>query len=330
MNKIVKTVTGFCASIIVAASAFVYWQHHRLHPSTDDAYIKAHTVSIAPRISGQVSRVLVDNNQPIKKGQTLFTIDKKPFNIALQKAKASLDQTEQQVTALQKQVRSAKAELAERKAQLVISQQNYRRIATLVKKHSASLSDGDTYISKLHVAQAAYNAAQADLEQAQANLGQSGDRNAQIHQAQAAVEQAKLNLSYTNIVSPSNGFIANISLRAGDQVNAQQSYFTLIENERWWANANYKETDLSRIKPGQPASIHVDIYPHHVFHGHVDSLSYGSGSSFSLLPPENASGNWVKVTQRFPIRVIIEQKNTKQFPLRMGASCTVTIDTTRS
>lgn len=327
MKKIIKIISSLTLIIILGFGIYVYWQHGQLHPATDDAYTQAHAINIAPRISGQVSQIQVDNNQFVKKGDTLFHIDRTPFDIAVRKAQANLDQTEQNVIALQKQVTSAKAVLAERNAELLIAQQNYRRIMILVKKHSSSLSDGDTFTSKLKVAEAANNAAKANLQQAEANLGKSGANNAQVQQAKTALTQAKLNLSYTTVKSPSSGYVSNFSLRVGDQINAQQSYFSLIENNDWWAQANFKETDLERIRPGQTASIKVDMYPGHIFKGTVTSLSHGSGSSFSLLPAENASGNWVKVTQRFPVRIHINN-NSKDYPLRMGASCTVVVDTT--
>ncbi len=327
MKKTIKIISSLTLIIILGFAIYVYWQHGRLHPSTDDAYTQAHAINIAPRVSGQVSQIQVDNNQFVKKGDILFRIDRTPFDIAIRKAQANLEQTKQNVTALQKQVTSAKAVLAERNAELLIAQQNYRRIMILVKKHSSSLSDGDTFTSKLKVAEAANNAAKANLQQAQANLGKSGDNNAQVQQAETALAQAKLNLSYTTVKSPSTGYVSNFSLRVGDQINAQQSYFSLIENNDWWAQANFKETDLERIRPGQTARVKVDMYPGHIFKGTVTSLSHGSGSSFSLLPAENASGNWVKVTQRFPVRIHINN-NSKDYPLRMGASCTVVVNTT--
>ena len=135
-----------------------------------------------------------------------------------------------------------------------------------------------------------------------------------------------LNLQYTKVTAPSSGQIASLTLRPGQTVTAYQPLFSLVSDKKWWAMANMKETDLSRIRVNQSAIVHVDMYPQHVFTGVVTSVSPGSGASFTLLPPENATGNWVKVTQRFPVRVDIIHPDAT-FPLRIGASCTVSIDT---
>lgn len=139
--------------------------------------------------------------------------------------------------------------------------------------------------------------------------------------------QAQLNLKYTHITAPTSGFIANLTLRQGDTVTAYQQLFALIDNQSWWVQANFKETQLTRIRPGQSATIKVDMYPRRTFSGRVMSISSAAGASFSLLPPENASGNWVKVTQRFPVKVLITAHDPR-YPLRLGASSTVTINTT--
>ncbi|MDF1759890.1 MAG: HlyD family secretion protein [Coxiellaceae bacterium] len=327
MKKTIKFSVSILVVIMLVLVGYVYWHHGKLYPSTSDAYVQANLVNIAPRVSGRVSQTLAENNKFVAKGQLLFSIDPQPYQIAVNKAQATLDQTIQEVKALEKAVNTAKAILAERKAELIIAQQNYKRIIILVKKRSASLQDGDTYTSRLSVAKAAYNAAEAEYQQAKEKLGKNGIDNPQVQQARAALDQAKLNLSYTQIKAPASGTISNFRLRVGDQVNANQSDFALIENQDWWAQANFKETDMSRIKPGQTATIKVDMYPNTVFKGTVVSLSRGSGTTFSLLPPENASGNWVKVTQRFPIRIHINDPNSI-FRLRMGASCTVKINTT--
>ena len=159
-------------------------------------------------------------------------------------------------------------------------------------------------------------------------MGSGANSNAKIKAAQAEVSNLKLQLSYTNITAPSSGYINNLNLRQGDTVAAFQPVFALVDDEHWWVAANFKETDLERIKVGQPATIILDMYPKHLYQGKVTSISTGSGSAFALLPAENASGNWVKVTQRFPVWVSIE--NSKPYPLRIGASATVKINTTQS
>jgi membrane fusion protein, multidrug efflux system len=329
MKKTIKIIVIVLILAIIAAAVALYMHHRAQYPSTDDAYVQAHVVNIAPRVSGRVSKTLIHNNMAVKKGQLLFEIDATPFKITEKKAQSTLNNTLQIVAALQSDVKSAKATLKENQAQLINATQNYKRIIKLVKKGSASKQQGDDVTSKLHVAQAAVTAANAGIEAAQEKLGEPGEKNAQVQIAQAQLAQARLNLSYTKIKAPANGTVSNYSMRAGDELAAGQSYFALIESGDWWATANYKETDLSRIRVGQSANISVDMYPNHTFTGKVISLSRGSGTTFSLLPPENATGNWVKVTQRFPIRIAFTGTDTAH-PLRMGASCTVTVNTTNT
>ena len=310
----------------IGYGCYLYWQHEKDYPNTDDAYIQAHVINVAPRISGMVAKLYVSDHQKVKPGQPLFDIDNEAFLIALNKAKANLDLTKQQVNAAESAVRTAKSVLNQHKAELVNIRKNTARIVALAKKHVVSISDRDKAISDLKVAESAVSASENQLEEAQQKLGQLGGDNASIRSAQAAIASAELNLRYTHVVAPANGSIVNLNLRVGDQVNAYQQVFSIIESAQWWATANFKETELERIRINQPALITVDMYPHHTFKGIITSISSGSGSSFALLPPENATGNWVKVTQRFPVRIDIVNPDPK-FPLRMGASCEVTINT---
>lgn len=304
-----------------------YWHYTAQHPSTDDAYIQAHTIEINARVTGEVSKVYINDHQLVKKGQPLFDVDPQPFIVALNKAKANLKDTQQQVAAAQSTVASAEAELKEKQAQLVRTQKDTKRTLSLAKSNFVSKSDADQARQDLTVAENAVNSAQSQVDEAKAKLGDLGNQNASIQAAKAEVNQASLNLSYTKVVAPATGHVENFTLRVGDGVNAYQGLFSIVENHQFWAAANFKETQLDRIHGGEPAIIKVDMYPHHIFHGIVSRLSAGSGSSFSLLPAENATGNWVKVTQRFPVRVDIIS-TFPDAPLRLGASCTVTINTT--
>ena len=310
----------------IAYGCYIYWQHEKNYPNTDDAYIQAHVINVAPRISGMVSKLYISDHQQVKAGQPLFDIDNEVFTIALQKAKADLDQTKQQVNAAESAVKAAESVLNQRKAELTNVRKNTARIVALAKKRVASVSQRDKAMSDLEVAKSAVSASESQLKEAQQKLGQLGGDNASIRVAQAAIANAELNLRYTHVVAPANGHIVNLNLRVGDQVNAYQQVFAIIESAHWWATANFKETELERIRMNQPAIIKVDMYPHHIFKGIITSISSGSGSSFALLPPENATGNWVKVTQRFPVRIDIINPDPK-FPLRMGSSCEVTINT---
>ncbi len=327
----VKKLIHVCILLVLLAALFVggyfYYEHEKNYPSTDDAYIQANVVNVAPQVSGKVSAIFVQNNQFIKKGQPLFNIDQKPFQVTLRKAEANLANTMQQVKAEEAGIAAAKALVAERQAELANTIKTSVRVMTLVKRNLYAIAAGDKATRNLKVAQATMKAAKSQLAEAKQKLGKTGEANAEIRAAKAAVTQATINLQYTKIISPTDGHIAKFLLRRGSEVVAYQEVFSIIDNQQFWVSANFKETDLQRIRVGQKARIKVDIYPEHIFKGVVKSISPGSGSSFALLPPEEASGNWVKVTQRFSVRVRILNLDSR-YPLRIGASCSVTIDTT--
>ncbi|HAG62009.1 MAG: hypothetical protein CMF55_02510 [Legionellales bacterium] len=302
-----------------------YYRYQAYHPSTDDAYIQAHVIHIAPQVDGRVKRVLIKNHQTVKAGKLLLEIDQRPFIIALNKAKANLVNTQQDIESKNSDIKTAEANVAQAQAVLINTQKNTQRILSLVKQKLVAPAEGDQATSDLSVSQASLAQAKSELASAKQQLGDPGAQNAAIQAAKADVDSAKLNLQYTKIMAPCDGYIADFSTRPGDQLTAYTPIFAVVDAHHWWVDANFKETQLKHISAGQVATITTDLYPKHPFQGTVDSISIGSGSSFSLVPPENATGNWVKVTQRFPVKVII-QDNSSPFPLRLGASATVTID----
>ena len=324
-KKTLKSLLLLAVIAAIAAGLREYFNYQSYHPSTDDAYIKAHSVQIAARVSGNVARIHVNSFQPVKRGQLLFEIDPQPFIIAVNKAKAQLKLVKQQIKSEQATILATSAKADQRHAELKEQRKESARILKLVAKKLAAVQAGDRARTQLKIAKAAYHAATSDLAAARAKLGQTGTHNANFRQAHAELAQAKLNLTYTKIYAPADGYIDHVNLRVGSNVIAQQPQLILVEKGSWWLDANFKETQLMHIRRGQTAKITVDIYPKHVFHGRVQQISRSSGSSFSLLPPENATGNWVKVTQRFPVKISIDDPNP-QFPLRVGASATVTID----
>ena len=316
-------VASAVAAVLITGSA-LYYHHRTLYPSTDDAYVHAHIVYISPEVSGQIAKLYVESYQHVEKGQELFAINPKPFLIALASAKANLKQTALQLKAAQSTVAAAKSKLAASQARLYSIKKNTQRTLSLVKQHYSSASAGDNAISSLGVAKADVAAAQSYLHEAERNLAVI--KNAKIEAAKAKVASAQLNLSYTTIRAPSAGYIADFNLRIGADVSAYQPLFTIVENQQWWIKANFKETELTRLRVGQTATITLDMYPNHIFHGVIEHISHASGTTFSIMPPENATGNWVKVTQRFPVRIKITGVNT-HYPLRVGASANITVNT---
>jgi len=304
----------------------IYWRYEVIHPSTDDAYVQANIVNIAPQVSGFVQGVFVQNHQAVKTGDLLLTIDPAPFTIALQQAQAEYALAKQKMAADQDAVDTANAVLMQRQAELVNAKLNSNRAIKLAQQGVLSRQAADDAKARIITAQATFDAASAQLKQAQDILGQAGQDNATLKQAEAAVELAKLNLTYTKIVAPANGKVENLSLRKGSVVTANTAVFAVIDDSQWWVDANYNENDLHRIRVGQKAHVVIDMYSGKDFPGVVESISTGSGASFSLLPPENATGNWVKVTQRFSVRVRLYPASIHT-PFRVGASATVTINT---
>ena len=305
-------------------AGWCYYDYSRQHPSTADAYLGMHVVRVAPRVSGPIETLAVHSHQQVHKGDLLFTIDPTTFELALQQAQARLQQARDTLVAENAQIAAAQAEADAARANLQQAQRHTARIRDLAAKGTASKDDRDAAIQALMDARDSAAAAQAQVLADKARRGAAGAANATIKAAQAARDQARLDLKYTHVYAPANGTLGELDLRPGSYVTAGQPLLALVETDDVWVDANFKETELPRIRPGQPASVSVDLLPGVTFRGRVASLGPASGAAFSLLPPENATGNWVKVTQRFPVRVHLMDPRPD---LRLGASSEVTIDT---
>lgn len=326
MKGSLKWVLIGIVGLALAVGGFFYYRYKARYPSTNDAYIKAHVIKVTPQVSGQVERLAIDDQQQVHKGQLLFSIDRRAFRYQEEGAEAALSLTRQQVNADQAAVEAAKANVSNQQAQLVNARRQYHRTQHLAKRHLRSQSDLDNARTKLKGAQAALQLAKAKLQEAKQNLGSAGERNQRIKQAQSKLKTAQLNLAHTRVKAPCSGRIAGLTLQQGDMVTRGSSQFALVCTHRYWVYANFKETDLTRIRPGQSASITVDMYPDHPFHGVVESINPASGAAFSLLPPENATGNWVKVEQRVPVRILVVDA-ASNYPLRVQTSTEVEVDT---
>ncbi|HEU4618459.1 MAG TPA: HlyD family secretion protein [Gammaproteobacteria bacterium] len=326
VRRIVKA--ALLAAVLVAAGIFGwrYWRHAQLYVSTDDAYVNADVVQIAAQVSGPVIRLDVRDQQHVDAGDLLFEIDPRPFKLALEAARAELDLAEQSVAEQSSAVAAARAALAQREAELRNAEANDERVRNLRKQGLVSAQEAEAAHTQALTAAAAVRAAKANLEQAINALGEAGAHNATILAAKAKLGQAKLDLEHTRVTAPTSGTIANLTLRPGATVQAQTPLFAIVSDRNFWVDANFKETQIRRIQPGQSAIVRVDMYPDRPFRGEVVSLSAGSGTAFSLLPPQNATGNWVKVTQRVPVRVHIIDPDPK-YPLRIGTSARVEVRT---
>ncbi|MGF1688454.1 HlyD family secretion protein [Photobacterium japonica] len=316
------------AAAVLATAGYVYVEHQKNYPSTDDAYVHANIIYIAPQVSGKVLSVNVSNYQDVNQGDLLYQIDPAPFQAQLDEARAAYEMAIQSNAASDDAILAASANVNSAVALLADAQSTYHRINALVNKQLLPAQQRDDAKAKLSSAEENVIAARANMSQLIKAQGAQGTAAPEVKKAAAALSQATLSLSYTNIFAPVSGHLGRLSAHAGSIVSPGQALVPLIADHTFWVQANYKETQLERITTGMPATIALDLYPDVQYHGMVKSISPASGSSFSLLPPENATGNWVKVPQRFPLLIqLTDETAHPDFPLRVGASATVTIDT---
>jgi membrane fusion protein, multidrug efflux system len=330
LQKLRWPLMSLAVMVVIAGGAYLYFTGGR-YQSTDDAYAQAATVSISSRIAGQVSEIEVRDNELVHRGATLFKLDDAPYRIAVSDAAARLADTRLQIESLKSTYRQRQVELHAARDTQAYAQQQYDRQTRLIKTGIASQAQFDQAAHTLDAARQQVANVQQQIGVALANLG--GDPNIPpehhplVAQAQAALDRAQLNLSYTVISAPMDGVVAKVEqLQVGDTIAASAPVFALVSTGDVWIEANFKEVQLAHMRPGQVATVKIDRYPGRRFSAKVTSVSPSTGSQFSLLPPENATGNWVKVVQRVPVRLQLAQSDA-EFALQGGLSADVTVDT---
>ncbi|MGN6514797.1 MAG: HlyD family secretion protein [Rhizomicrobium sp.] len=322
---------------VVAVAALGFWLMGGRYVSTDDSYVQTQKLMVSTDVSGLVKTVNVHEGERVKKGQVLFTLDPKPFQIALDNAKAALGQVVQSIESTKADYQSLVSAADAQRAQVDLNQRNYQRYAALLKANAIAPATYDQARLTLATSQQQLVAAQESARTALAKLNGNPDiapeKTPQYQQALAAVDEAQRQLNHATVRAPFDGIVAEVdSLQPGTLVISAMSAFSttsavgLVGTQKVWIEAHMKETDLTHVRAGDPVSITIDTYPGHTWHGHVDAVSAASGSAFSVLPAENASGNWVKVTQRIPTRIVIDRKPGDP-ELRAGMSAVVDIDT---
>jgi membrane fusion protein (multidrug efflux system) len=295
-----------------------WWLSTRGYESTDDAFIATRPVTIGSQVSAAVTAVPVSDNQEVEAGTVLVRLDARDFQAAVDQAQAQVEQAKAsianlgaQIDAQQLKIDAAEKQTTEAQAALGFSRQENERSQALVKRGAGTEQRAQQASSDLQQKQAAYAAAKATAIGTQKQIAvlrtQRQGAEGQLHQAQAQVEQAKANLSRTTITAPVAGRISNLTAAKGELAQTGQALMMLVPREMW-VTANFKETQLTQMRPGQPVTIHIDSYPGRTFNGHVDSIQAGSGTAFSLLPAENATGNFVKVVQRMPVKIVFDQQ----------------------
>jgi membrane fusion protein (multidrug efflux system) len=320
---------GVPALVIVAALGF-YLTGGR-YAATDDAYVEAARAEISTNIPGRVTEVLVKDNQAVRKGQLLLRLDPQRYEIAVRDAEAALDVARRKIPSLAADYHQHQAEVSAAQFALAYRQREYERQKGLAAEGISSRAQLDEAQSQMDAARLQLAAAGQVASGTLAELGGghdgSVDSQPAVRQAQAALDRAKLELSYTEVRAPIDGVAAKVEqIQPGDYINAAQPLFGVVSQASVWIEANFKETDVTHMRAGQAAIIKVDAFPGRTLSGHVDSASPGTGSSFALLPAENASGNWVKVVQRLPVRVDIDPARDRP-ALAAGMSVKVKVDT---
>ncbi len=326
----------FLGVILGGGAAYHYWQVQSHLESTDDAFVDGRAISIAPQVSGLVVSLDVTDNQFVHKGQPLIHIDPRQYlhdrvqaEGALATSKAQLEGFKLAVAIAQKnfpaELQAAQASLATAKANLVKAQADYERQKALTKL-ATSQQEVDQATAAFNQAQAQVALAEARVKQAepvQEQIDQArtqvGQLSGQVGQAQARLDQADLNLSWTVVTAPQDGWITKRNVEVGTYVTPGQQIFSIVSPDIW-VTANFKENQLNLMRPGQPAEISVDAYPNLHLKGHVDSIQLGSGSKFTAFPPENATGNFVKIVQRVPVKIVIDSGLDPNIPLPLGLS----------
>jgi len=325
--------------VIVLIAAIVpgwrYYKYLASHVSTDDAYVDGTVALLSSRISGTVTRLFVEDNWKVNGGQLLLTLDPEDYQMRVAEAQAQLERAQQSVDQLFAQLDAAQAGLNLAGSQLHQAQIDYDRARKLSAEGVVSREYYDQAETAMRVAVADRALAEHQVEQARAALGGNAEDSARyerpiVLQARAALNMARLDLGYTEIRAPLGGIITRKSVHVGNRIQPGEPLLAIVPVDRLYVTANYKETQLTDVRVGQPVRIEADIYPGYVYQGHVDSISVGTGAAFALLPPENATGNWVKVVQRVPVKIVLNQPAPADKPLRVGLSVDVAIDVTNT
>jgi len=321
-------------ALLLVASIFPairYYRYFNSHVSTDDAYVDGSVGLISSRINGTVIKLFVEDNWRVKAGDPLLELDPSDYQVQVNGAEAQLERARQTVDQLYAQVEAARSGLKLAESQLKQARIDYDRAKQLKAQGVVSSEYYDQANTALGVALATKGLASHQLMQAEAALGINGEDHLHydrpvVEQADAALEAAKLYLSYTVIKAPFDGIVTRKNVHVGHRVEIGQPLMALVPIRGLYITANFKETQLTNVRVGQPTEIEADIYPGYIYRAHVDSISIGTGSAFALLPPENATGNWVKVVQRIPVKIVLDQPEPPDKPLRMGLSVEATVD----
>ena len=336
-----KLILGAVAAVLLATVGYFgghYWLVGRFQVSTDDAYVRANTTTLAAKVPGYVTQILVADNAQVRAGDVIARIDSGDFVLAVNAARdkaasqqATIDRIGRQVTAQQAMVAQAKAQLASAQAGATRGQSELDRQQALAAKDFASKQALETAQANRDQTAAAVASAEAAIQAAEANVdvlkAQQNEAARGLDELRTALAKAERDLAFTDIRAPVDGVVGNRAMQPGDYVQTGQRLASLVPLDGVYIDANFKETQLARLQPGQKVAINVDALPEHTIEGYVDSVSPASGALFSLLPPDNATGNFTKIVQRLAVRIRVPADVAKRGALKAGMSVVVTVET---
>ncbi|MGF6230876.1 membrane fusion protein (multidrug efflux system) [Inquilinus ginsengisoli] len=319
-------------------AGWTYWTQWRFEVSTDDAYVQADVVAVAPQVAGTVASLFVDDNQQVKAGQVLAIIDQSEYRAAVAKAQAGVQQAQAAIATDEAQIAQQQAVIAEAQATIdadkaseIYAQQNNQRFGTLAHEGFGSVQNAQQAQAQTADSQATVAKDEAGLDAAQKQVAtltaELAEAKATLAQNQAMLLQVQIDLGYTTITAPVDGMVGDRTVREGQYVEPGTQLLSVVPLARTYVVANFEETQLAGVRPGQPVTLSVDTFSGITVHGFVDSVAPASGQEFALLPPDNATGNFTKIVQRIPVKIRIDPNDPLAGRLRPGMSVIPTIDT---
>jgi membrane fusion protein (multidrug efflux system) len=349
-KKKVSVIVFITLALIGAVVVYIYLRYKATHITTDDAYIEGHIHTVASKISGTVKGIYVEDNQPVKKGDILLEIDPVDYDVKVKEAASVLNKEKAKLVEINARIEASKRKLSElnatmkatkanlelQEANLKLAEIDLKRAVNLYEKeaipkerydntktgYEVSVSRVKSAEEQLNQSEMAVETQKALIKQAEASMP---SQLSVIKEKEAILNAAELNYGYTKLPAPSDGYVTKKSVELGNQIQAGQPLMAVVSLNDIWIVANYKETQLEKVRPGQKVKIKVDTYPGEVFKGKIESIMAGSGAVFSLFPPENATGNYVKVVQRIPVKILLDKNTDPHHVLRIGMSVVPTI-----
>lgn len=315
--------------LAIAVAGWRKWKRSQVHPNTENAYVSGDIYAVSSRIPGTLLTVDVVENREIRPGEVIATLDPRDADTQVEQAETALAEARATLATRRAEIEEKRAKTAADASRLELARTNLARYTELIRKNSIPRARYDDAVAAESVAAADHEASLKALAAKEADLGVAEQR---VRVEETRLKNARLNRSYCTITTIVDGVVSKLTATAGQVVAPGQPLCAIVplSGDHIWVEANFKETELTRIRPGQPATFRTDVNPDRIYTGRVESISAGTGAAFALLPPENATGNWVKIVQRLPVRIAIDPTSLKDGSLRLGLSVQVEVDTLAS